>query len=106
MTVLSTVPCTQQVISEDPLHYQLAVVGPAVTAADPRQWFYLGPGRGTERRARRAQYLSGAIRELVGQNVAIDLGRGGHPGQSPRRLCHGRWTKVSGRVNVCVAKVR
>lgn len=55
-----------------------------------------------EEKPRSFQYLNGAIWELVGENVAINLSRGGCPSQHPSRLCYSRWTKVFGRVDVCI----
>lgn len=86
-------------VNKDHLIYQQVVMGPAIKLT-PVSCFLLGLGMGTMTRGRSMQYLSGAIWELVGQKVAIDLSGGVCPSQYPLRLGHSRRTKVSGRVDV------
>lgn len=57
--------------------------------------------RSHQEKYKKFSYLHCAIWELVGQNVAINLSRGGHPGQYPTRMCYPKWTKIFGRVNFC-----
>lgn len=65
-----------------------------------------GRARAPRARARRVRYLSSALWEPVGQNVAVDLGRGPRPGENPARLRHGGRSEVSGGVEVCMSKAR
>lgn len=106
-------PSVHRTVSHCPLHTAGGQQGPPQLSvgchgtsnqADPSELLLMGLGMGPVRRGRRMQYLSGAIWELVGQNVAIDLSRGACPGQYPLRLGHSRRTKVSGRIDVCISK--
>lgn len=80
-------------INKDQLIDQQVASWPAVKLTFPSQMLHREAPR-----EKKIQYLQGTIGELVGEDVAINLSGGGHPGQDPSRMCYTKWTKVCGRI--------